>query len=198
MNEYEKLDVALAYLNEGVLSEASIKEFIKNVIDNIKKTIVKLIDVCQEKIKTFKDSKVKSVLQDILSKLRSLLTKSDSISSKEEADAMSKEISDIKENIKHPFSNEFINAVKNDNKLKVHILIGDIMLIDFKLAEEMMHYDVSENGNGSSKYSLQDVKDAENDAKNDEDLLNSLLVLFKQDSGYSQQLISRIKKLISK
>ena len=60
MNEYEKLDIALDYLNEGILSEASIKEFIKNVIDNIKKTIVKLIDVCQEKIKTFKDSKVKS------------------------------------------------------------------------------------------------------------------------------------------
>ena len=127
-----------------------------------------------------------------------MLTKSDSISSKEEADAMSKEISDINENIKHPFSNEFINAVKNDNKLKVHILIGDMMLIDFKLAEEMIHYDVSENGNGSSKYSLQDVKDTEKDAKNDEDLLNSLLVLFKQDSGYNQQLISRIKKLKSK
>ena len=178
---------------------------ISNLISNIKQFISKLIETATEKLKSTKD-KVAERLRKIIDKLKSLFKKSDDIKSEKDYQDISNEANKMKDQVKHPeFSEDFINAVYENNVRRVHIMIGDAYLLNkdnVKVVDDMIAFDISINGVNDSKYNIDDiikVWNMENITKSEaEDKLNELLVMFKQDDGYSSNIRTRIERLLKK
>lgn len=207
MNNLQQLDEALDYLNEEnieSLLEFNIKDSISTIISNIKKAIVKLIDKAQIALSKCKDSKIKTNLQNILSSAKKLLTKADNITNKEEAEEISKDVKELNDRCKMPgASEEFIKAVKDNNQLRVHIIIGDMFLVlknNLESVEELIEYNCSINGYQESDYDPEELPapiEFKNIDKSDAiEELNKYLVMFKRDKGYNKRLISIIETLI--
>ena len=208
MSNLQYLDETLDYLNEEnieSLLEFNIKDTLSTIITNIKKAIVKLISKAELEISKCKDSKIKTALQSILSTAKKLLTKADNVTSKEEAESISNEVKELNDRCKCPAAtDEFIKAVKDNNQLKVHIIIGDMFLVlknNLNAVEQMIEYNCSVNGYQASDYDPEELPApiefedtmSKSEAK---DQLNKYLVMFKQDKGYNRRLNSIIERLI--
>lgn len=93
-------DAKASYPDTVTLYEFNLKDTINNIKRSIKKAILSFIDKVDKFLDKCKDSKLKSWCKGILAKARKLLTKTDKITTQEEAKKVSDELNECNEEFK--------------------------------------------------------------------------------------------------
>ena len=126
---------------------------ISKIFYHLQNLFAKLITVIEKRIKSMKDSNMKSSLMKLLSRAKIGLSKCKSMQKEdpelakklqEEADSIKKELENVG-NSNVVVSDEFKNAVSKNDKLSVRIMLKDMMLVDTSLKQfdEYYRYDHS-------------------------------------------------------
>lgn len=140
-----------SYPDTLLVYEFNLSESIDIIKRKIKKAILSFIDKVNKFLDKCKDSKVKTICKNILSKVKNLLTKSDNIKDKKDVKEVSEELNQYNEEFKkyYEVSDEFKKDVENNDLLGIRLLIKDSLLWDnsFDAADKMIKYAQSKGVN---------------------------------------------------
>ena len=129
-----KFDAFRSDLHPELLEEFDLKGSIENIKKTLKRAIISLINKIDEFLDRCKDSKIKSICKNLLSKLRNLLTKSDHMSRMEEFEKAKKEVNEYGkefENIRLD-NGRFREAIDEAVKMSMDIYHGRTTLSEVK------------------------------------------------------------------
>ena len=142
-------------IEENYLYEFNLKEAKNVLVQRIKRAVLSFIDKIDNWLNKHKDSKVKSIIQGILKKVRKLLVKCDNIETESDAKGVIKDFEEYKSEFKENTEIKFEHVdmfIPDEDLNKIKNYFNDEL---DKRIESFKRY----NDSTATKYNFKDIKD---------------------------------------